>query len=135
MLFFAIFQEKTVIFKKCNIFCQTLVFLPTRHLFFFFELLELRFKGKHKYWSLSSMKLQIGGLQFYQKEILAQVFSCGFFTVFKNTYLTPANGSLRNHVRESKEMRGLHKLILTTNKMLCIVGKKLCRILSDFSFK
>ena len=66
--FFSIFQEKTIISKKCNFFGQTLVFLPTgkRGLYFyFFEYLELRFKGKHLKWSLFLIKLQIGGLQFY----------------------------------------------------------------------
>ena len=55
--------------------------------------------------------------------------------------LTPATHALRNHVHVSKEiMRGLHKLIFSTNKMVIRNGKynggnKLCSVLSDFCFK
>ena len=50
------------------------------------------------------MKLQIGGQELYEKETRAQVLSCEFFTIFKNTYLTTANGSLQNHTHESKKI-------------------------------
>ena len=32
------------------------------------------------------IKLQSGGLQIYQKEILKQVYSCEFCEIFKNTF-------------------------------------------------
>ena len=45
-----------------------------------------KFTGKHLYQSLFLNKVA-GGLQFYQKETLAKVFSCELCEICKNTFL------------------------------------------------
>ena len=47
-----------------------------------------KFTGKHLYQSLFLIKLQASDLQLYGKETLAQVFSCEFCEIFKNTFFT-----------------------------------------------
>ena len=47
-----------------------------------------KFTGKHLCQSLFLIKIQASGLQLYQKENLAQVFSCEFCQISKNTFFT-----------------------------------------------
>ena len=46
----------------------------------------IKFTGKHLCQILFLMKLQASGLQHYQKETLAQVFSCDIYEICKNTF-------------------------------------------------
>ena len=45
-----------------------------------------KFTGKRVYRSLYFNKVEGGGLQFYQKKTPAQVLSCEFCKIFRNTY-------------------------------------------------
>ena len=45
-----------------------------------------KFTGKRVYRSLYFNKVEGGGLQFYQKNTPAQVLSCEFCKIFRNTY-------------------------------------------------
>ena len=45
-----------------------------------------KFKGKHLYQSLFLIKLHAWACNFIKKETLAQVFSCKFCQILKNTY-------------------------------------------------
>ena len=47
-----------------------------------------KFIGIHLYQSLYLIKLQTGNSKFMKKETLAQVFSCEFGEIFKNTVFT-----------------------------------------------
>ena len=43
--------------------------------------------GKHLYWSLFLIKLQISRSALYLKESPTQVFSCKYYKIVKNTYI------------------------------------------------
>ena len=66
-----------------------------------------KFTGKHR---LFLLKLQAWGLQLYLKKTLAQVFSCEFCEISKNTfsYRAPL-------VAASKFIKGLWKVALSSN--------------------
>ena len=70
------------------------VFLQSLPLLQFFKIVVLknfiRSTGKHLWWSLFCKKAA-GWMQFIKKETLAQVFSCEFCRISKNTffYRTP----------------------------------------------
>ena len=53
-----------------------------------------KFTGKHLCQRLFLIKLQALGLQLYQNEFLAQVFSCEFREISKNTFSKNTSGQL-----------------------------------------
>ena len=78
---------------------------------------SLQFRGKHLCWGLIFMKLQPATLLKWDSSAVAflQILHNFQKHLFQRTL---ANGSFRNNVQESMQiMRGLHKLILSANKM------------------
>ena len=97
---------------------------------------KLRFKEKHLFWSLSfNESCRLMGFNFMEKRLQYSYFpvNCAQLLRMRTSYNT-ANGSLWKHVNESmKIMRGLYKLIFSTNKMtirnvMWIDGKKLLKL-------
>ena len=106
MSFFPIFLEKTVICKKCNFFGQTLVFLPTGKPSLYFLLSIFWIKTLRKTPVLESLFNYVAGLRsviLIKKRQQHRYFPVNFSRFLRTSIsYNTCNGSLRNHVHESK---------------------------------